>query len=551
MTKFCILTLFAAILSFSSFSQYILNGSATKNNCNCYTLTTEKINQSGSVWNSNKIDLSNSFDFHFNVYLGCKDLSGADGIVFILQPISTSVGTTGEGMGFEGVSPSVGISLDTWQNFTRNDPWYDHISIQLNGQVTHGNDLAGPIPASATSDNIEDCNWHVFRIIWDATTKTAVNPPAHIYSSPGAYIVKHVITGMDGCVSDTMKKTVYLGAKPVADFSLYDTCSDKLIGIKNVSHSSFGDISHWDWTLDGSIPSAAQQPSFSDLSLGNHQLKLAVSTIYGCSSDTVTKNFSVMPTPVVKIQAENGCLKLPIHFSGQQIDNATNIIQWNWKFGDGQSSSQKDPEHTYATGGMKTVHLTGIADNGCASNDTNTQIRVESIFTNAGKDTSVQADKPFSLNGTWGGDLDGTPVLKWSPSTGLSTTSDPSPIAVLQNDQTYSLTAVTDIGCTATDVVRIKVFTFPGVLVPTAFTPNHDGLNEILLPRYNGIKPLEYFVIYNRWGQLVFKTTEMDKGWDGRFDGKDQSTGVFVWVISAEGFDGRKYQLRGTTAIIK
>src|SRR5438477_6419654 len=395
MTKFCILTLFAAILSFSSFSQYILNGSATKNNCNCYTLTTEKINQSGSVWNSNKIDLSNSFDFHFNVYLGCKDLSGADGIVFILQPISTSVGTTGEGMGFEGVSPSVGISLDTWQNFTRNDPWYDHISIQLNGQVTHGNDLAGPIPASATSDNIEDCNWHVFRIIWDATTKTlstyfdgqfrlearydlvrdvfnndpmvywgfsgatggaynlqqfctslnpvfttnlpnnttcfgpqviftdqsesfsviqkyywdfgdgttstAVNPPPHIYSSPGAYIVKHVITGMDGCVSDTMKKTVYLGAKPVADFSLYDSCSDKLIGIKNVSHSSFGDISHWDWTLDGSIPSAAQQPSFSDLSLGNHQLKLAVSTIYGCSSDTVTKNVSVMPTPVVKV----------------------------------------------------------------------------------------------------------------------------------------------------------------------------------------------------------------------------------------------------------
>ncbi|TMI86947.1 MAG: hypothetical protein E6H06_20315, partial [Bacteroidetes bacterium] len=116
--------LFAAV-SYHSFSQYILNGSASKNNCNCYTLTTEKITQSGSVWNSNKIDLSNSFDFHFNVYLGCKDLSGADGIVFILQPIilqpiSTSVGTTGEGMGFEGVSPSVGISLDTWQNFNRN-----------------------------------------------------------------------------------------------------------------------------------------------------------------------------------------------------------------------------------------------------------------------------------------------------------------------------------------------------------------------------------------------------------------------------------------------
>src|SRR4029079_1344591 len=89
-------------------------------------------------------------------------------IVFVLQPISTKLGTIGEGLGFEGVSPSVGISLDTWQNLRRNDPQYDHISIQLDGAIKHGNDLAGPIPASATSDNIEDCQWHVLRIKWDA-----------------------------------------------------------------------------------------------------------------------------------------------------------------------------------------------------------------------------------------------------------------------------------------------------------------------------------------------------------------------------------------------
>src|SRR6185295_17726189 len=131
-------------ISKPSFSQYILNGSATQIRCNCYTLTNEVRNQSGSVWNSNKINLTNSFDFFFNVDLGCIDSAGADGIVFVLQPISTKLGTIGEGLGFEGVSPSVGISLDTWQNLRRNDPSYDHISIQLNGVVTHGNDLAGP-----------------------------------------------------------------------------------------------------------------------------------------------------------------------------------------------------------------------------------------------------------------------------------------------------------------------------------------------------------------------------------------------------------------------
>ena len=114
--------LVVAFISKVSFSQYILNGSATQNRCNCYTLTNEIRNQSGSVWNSNKIDLTNSFDFYFNVYLGCIDSTGADGIAFVLQPISTNVGAIGEGLGFEGVSPSVGISLDTWQNLSSQRP---------------------------------------------------------------------------------------------------------------------------------------------------------------------------------------------------------------------------------------------------------------------------------------------------------------------------------------------------------------------------------------------------------------------------------------------
>src|SRR5689334_5246884 len=108
-------------------AQYILNGSAQKNSCNCYTLTQTTQFQSGSVWNGNKINLNSPFDFWFNVFLGCNDL-GADGIVFILQPISTSVGSSGEGMGFGGVVPSIGIALDTYQNFNLNDPSFDHIS---------------------------------------------------------------------------------------------------------------------------------------------------------------------------------------------------------------------------------------------------------------------------------------------------------------------------------------------------------------------------------------------------------------------------------------
>ena len=151
-----------------------MNGDAYKEDCNCYTLTPAVDNKSGSIWNINKIDLTQPFDYKFNIYLGCVDADGADGIVFVLQPISTSIGSLGGGIGYEGVSPSIGITIDTWQNSNNNDPSYDHIAIHKNGDINHTspNNLAGPVTALAGKDNIEDCKWHTLRIIWNPATNT-------------------------------------------------------------------------------------------------------------------------------------------------------------------------------------------------------------------------------------------------------------------------------------------------------------------------------------------------------------------------------------------
>ena len=169
----------ALLLPVHSYSQYILKGNATQESCNCYELTIPLKDQMGSVWQSTKINLNSPFDFSFNVYLGSLDDSGADGIVFMLQPDYNSLGTGGHGLGFQGIIPSIGISLDTYQNanpndpaLNDNDPAYDHISIQANGNIVHGKDLAGPISASAISNNIEDSAWHILRIKWDPVTYT-------------------------------------------------------------------------------------------------------------------------------------------------------------------------------------------------------------------------------------------------------------------------------------------------------------------------------------------------------------------------------------------
>jgi hypothetical protein len=194
-------------------------------------------------------------------------------------------------------------------------------------------------------------------------------------------------------------------------------------------------------------------------------------------SDTITKTFSILPTPAATLEAEDGCWKQPLNFFGQQVDSVTTITQWNWKFGDGSVSQEQYPHsHLFLREAIKSFILLSMPIDGCVSNNITKQIHVEDIYVDAGKDTSVQANVPFKLNANWTGDFNGVPVLTWSPANGLSTTDGHDPTAILQNDQLYYLTATTDIGCKALDSIKIRVFNSPGVLVPSAFTPNSDGL---------------------------------------------------------------------------
>ena len=629
----------------SAFSQYILNGAATKNSCNCYTLTQASFTQAGSVWNANKINLNISFDFSFNVFLGCQDVNGADGIVFMLQPISTSIGSTGEGMGFMGITPSIGISLDTWQNLNLNDPLYDHISIQANGNPSHGSDLAGPVQASSNSENIEDCQWHVFRISWDPVTHwlrayfdgqlrvekqvdmittifnndpnvfwgftaatggahnlqqfcTALNPdystnvgangacfgipvtftdnsisfapiqswywdfgdgatsnlrnpPPHLYASPGIYQVKEVITGLDGCISDTLKKNITIGSNPIADFEVFDTCMGSPARIIDRSSNMVGTINQWTWLLDGVVTANSQRPVLIASTPGLHTIKLVVKTSVGCESDTVTRTFIANPAPVIQVTAPDGCADQPISFFANQTDNQTTITQWNWNFGDGNTSQLQNPVHSYSPGGNMNVQTLATASNGCISAVINKIINVARVFAKASNDTLILRNIPFPLHVDHGGNFNGTPSFLWSPSTGLSNPQVSNPTSVLQDDITYVVTVTTPQGCEAKDSVKVTVFKGSAVYVPTGFTPNGDGKNDFLRGLYIGIKKVHYFRIYNRWGQQIFSTKSLSEGWDGTIKAVKQPTGTYAWMLRAEDIAGKIYEMKGTSTLIR
>lgn len=148
-----------------------LSGQTVQLGNNCFRLTPDREWSSGSLWNKKPIDLMNSFEMEIDVRLGCKDRDGADGIVFIFYPYPIRTGYQGEGMGFGGLEPSLGIELDTWENGHLGDPWYDHMAIMANGRVDHFHNLTSPVPIKVDKGDVENCQKHRLKVVWEAKSK--------------------------------------------------------------------------------------------------------------------------------------------------------------------------------------------------------------------------------------------------------------------------------------------------------------------------------------------------------------------------------------------
>ncbi|MGV3505318.1 MAG: lectin-like domain-containing protein [Adhaeribacter sp.] len=150
---------------------FILSGSAGRTAGNCFQLTDLSLHQTGGIFYHNRILLTQDFDLEFDINFGSRDQDGADGLAFVLQRGGTSMGASGEGLGYQGLSPSVVVEFDTWQNTY--DPPFDHIGLQRNGSPNHAQaGILPPVMAHPSSANIEDGLPHRVRLHWQAAGKT-------------------------------------------------------------------------------------------------------------------------------------------------------------------------------------------------------------------------------------------------------------------------------------------------------------------------------------------------------------------------------------------
>jgi hypothetical protein len=368
------------MIQFNSNAQYILNNDASANaDCGCFTITPNLASQSGSAWNQTQLDLNNSFDFTFRVYLGCSGLNGgADGMVFALQQQGTSLGGIGGGMGILGVNPSLFVAMDTWQNGgTQNDPVDDHISLHSNGDIEHdggSNDLSGP----HLLGEIEDCNWHKLRLVWNATSLTFdayFDGIQHIsYTGDivnnifgGNSVVFYGFTGGTGWAANEQM----FCSEVVSSFNTTTTpvCAGSQIDFVNASYASTseGSVDEWLWDFGDAVGSdTLPNPSYTYSSSGSYNVQLTVTDADGCEHDTIVA-VSVLPTAT-------------------GTDTRTECNSYTWIDG-----------NTYtASNNSATFNITNGAANGCDSLVTLDLTIINSTF---GTDTKTECNSYTWIDG--------------------------------------------------------------------------------------------------------------------------------------------------------
>ncbi|MBI2967715.1 MAG: gliding motility-associated C-terminal domain-containing protein [Bacteroidetes bacterium] len=197
-------------------------------------------------------------------------------------------------------------------------------------------------------------------------------------------------------------------------------------------------------------------------------------------------------------------------------------------------------------GGAYTVTVTDTLN--CSKNTSVTITDSSAVTLDAGNDTTLFAGSAYTVTASAGG---GTApwTFTWMPGNLSDQTVELSP----SESTTYSVTATDASDCSGFDSLMVTVINCVEPFIPSAFSPNNDKKNDILYIRgfTDDCTEALNFVVYNRWGQKVFETTTVTKGWDGTFNGKILDTGVFAFYLSAKWKGGEEKVKKGNVTLVR
>lgn len=374
----------------------------------------------------------------------------------------------------------------------------------------------------------------------------------HKYDTAKNYTVSLTVITDSGCISKANTQSLVTKDLPKPAFSLPIIClPDGRGSFSNQSSiaDESQDLFRYAWNFGNpNDPSSSllKAPTHKYQALGPYNVQLKITSKDGCI-DSLTKLLNTIypwPKADFTISAAEICLGDSIRFTDMGDGISSPPKSWRWNFGNGKLSELKNPANTFADSGVHNIKYFFFNDQGCVSDTVAKTVVVHpypklvlgpKISVLEGSATFI---KPQFKYGT-------ALTYLWTPSTYLNSVTDSIPKTAPLSDITYRLSLTGIGGCTVTDTLFIKLLLMP--VVPNAFSPNGDGINDHWRIQNLESYPGATLQVFNRYGQLVFSSFEYSVDWDGKINGKSLPIGTYYYIIDPK--NGRN-KIAGSITII-
>ena len=395
-------------------------------------------------------------------------------------------------------------------------------------------------------------------------TGSPLTTPSHRYTTTGSYDVALIAYDASGC-TDTMRKSNNVNVFEVPTANFISTPPDIALPNATIQFTNLSSVStgllNYQWNFgdpasDPSNTSTEKDPVHTFSDSGNFVTRLVVGTTHNCY-DTTTSTIRIKPHPPeidFTFDPPAGCSPLTVQFNNTSLYADT----FEWTFDDGQKSSLRNPKITFKYPGKYGAFLRGTGPGGVG------QVRKDDIIEVFGLPRANFYASPVNLilpNATVSLIDLSSDAMKWkwrislNGQTYFNDTNQQSGYTFI-NEGKYSVTliATSKDGCldSLTRPELIHVIKGGKTYVGNAFTPNGDGINDRFKPYLQGVLDNEYvFEVYNRWGELMFRTNDVEGSWDGTFAGAPATPDAYVWIVKGLYVGNFSFSEKGNVTLIR
>lgn len=438
----------------------------------------------------------------------------------------------------------------------------DQNNCTASDQATISQPAIFTVQASVSDDNIclgESTNLDVVNnggignisYVWNNSLQGAQHTVSPIQ---GTHFVV-VATDEQNCIAwDTL--WVMVNPLPQINFTFNDACENQTVNFVNNSSIALGSITNYQWDFGNNSGTSTQvNPSYSYTNDGTYIITLTATSDQGCSISE-QQNIQIFDTPIASFSANitEGCAPLCVNFTDASQVNNSSINSWNWSTNNQSFSNNQNPGYCFENPGIYDIMLQVTSSQGC--NNLIVLNDYIQVYPNPIADFTISSNNiPFS-----------NPMVEFSDASLLASNwlwnfGDGFMASNIQHGtHTYAdtgnycitLTVSTSQGCTDQTDRCLHIFPDFNIYIPNTFTPNGDKINDNFYVYGNGIKTVN-MLIFNRWGELIYETDNIEVGWNGLIGSSqtEAAQGVYVYKIEVTDFKNDVHTFYGNVNLLR